>query len=287
MKLIVKNMRFVVFNCFLIVSGCLIYAVGINSVLIPNHLLSGGAVGIVIILHYLLPAFGMGFYYFLLNIPLFFIGWYTLSWRFMAYTLFGIISFSLASSWITPPAIPTKDPIMAALLAGVICGTGGGLILRSVGSTGGLDIIAIVLNQRWGIRLGIVYTFFNTAVLIAGAFIFDIERSLYSVIYVYASSRVLDSVASGFNKRKLLFIISPKWEEIANFILHQINRGVTLLKATGGYTGGDRPVILTVTTITELPRLKEEILKIDPEAFIIINETLEVLGKRHGKKKIY
>ncbi|SFN04112.1 YitT family protein [Thermodesulforhabdus norvegica] len=281
------DFRSLLSNLFLISAGSIIFVMGMNSVLVPHRLLSGGVVGIAIILHYTMPFLSVGAYYFLLNIPLFLLGWYYLSFRFMAYTAYGMLIFSLLASLIRPPVLPMDDPILAALMAGVICGTGAGIVLRSLGSAGGLDVLAIVLNRRLGIRMGVVYTLCNALVLIGGGFFIGMEQALYSIIYVYTSSRVLDAVVAGFNRRKLVLIISARWQEIVDFILHRIHRGATVFRGIGAYTGEERTLIMTVTTMTELPRIKEGIFSVDPEAFIVINETLEVLGKRHGRYKVY
>ncbi|MBC7358655.1 MAG: YitT family protein [Desulfacinum sp.] len=274
-------------NVALIVSGSIIFVIGMNAVMIPQELLSGGVVGVAIILHYLFPSWDIGHLYFLLNLPLMVLGWFSISRRFMLYTLFGMVFFSLAAAWIKVPPIAFKDPLLGAVLAGVVCGLGGGIILRSLGSAGGLDILAIYLNSRWGIRVGIVYTAVNALVLLVGAHFFGLEKALYSIVYVYSSSRVVDSVMAGFNRRKMVLIVSSDPRAVADFILHKIRRGVTFLRGVGGYTGTDRDVVLTVTTLTELPKLKDAVFSIDPEAFVIINDTLEVLGKRHGKRKVY
>lgn len=274
-------------NLGLIVGGSLIYVLGMNAVLIPQKLLSGGVVGVAVILHYLYPAVDVGHFYLASNIPLMLLGWFSVSRRFMGYTLFGMVFFSLAASWVKVPAVTLSDPFLAALLAGVWCGVGGGIMLRSLGSAGGLDILAVYLNTRWGIRVGVTYMAANAVVLGIGGYFFGLEKALFSIVYVYASGRVVDAVMVGFNRRKMVFVISSKAQETADFILHGIHRGVTFLKGTGGYSGEDRDVILTVTTLTELPKLKEAIFRIDPQAFVIINDTLEVLGKRHGTLKVY
>jgi len=104
---------------------------------------------------------------------------------------------------------------------------------------------------------------------------------------VFTSSRVLDAVLTGFNQRMSTMVISEKTDEMAKEIFSKVNRGVTFLKGKGAYTGEERDVIFTVTTLTELPKLKDVILSIDPGAFVVVNNTLEVLGKRHGSRKVY
>jgi len=281
------SLKSILFNCGLIICGSIIFVIGMSSMLVPQKLLSGGLVGITLIIYYLLPVFDIGLVYFLLNIPMLLLGWVHVSRRFMLYSIFGMTFFSLAANIIRTPPVELSDPMLAALFAGVVCGIGGGIILRSLGSAGGFDIFAVYVNKRFGLRPGVVIMASNALVLLAGAILFDIEKALYSLIYVYSSSRVIDVVLTGFNRRKALLIISKESHEIADRILFHVNRGVTYLKGQGGYTGEERDVIFTVTTLTELPRMKEIVFNIDPDAFMVVNDTLEVLGKRHGSRRVY
>jgi uncharacterized membrane-anchored protein YitT (DUF2179 family) len=277
----------VLVNIGLIGAGSIIFVIGMNGVLVPSKLLSGGTVGLAMILHYLFHSLDIGLGYFLLNIPLVLLGWFNISRRFMLYTLFGMGFFSLAAAIIKPPAVALSDPLLSALFAGVICGAGAGLILRSLGSAGGLDIVAIYLNQKFGLQPGSIIFFVNATVLLIGARLFGLEIALYSIVYVYTSSRIIDSVLVGFNRRKSMFIISDRSHEIVKEVYSRVNRGVTFLKAQGGFTGSEKDVIFTVTTLSEVPKMKNLIFETDPEAFVVINDTLEVLGKRHGSRKIY
>ena len=274
-------------NLALIFAGSLIYAVGLHGLLVPHEFLSGGVVGVALILQYLVPSLTMGPVYFLLNIPLLLVGWFTVSRRFMIYSIIGMALFSLACTLLVPAPFDIHDPLLVALMAGVICGVGGGLILRSLGSAGGLDILAVYLNRRFGLRPGSVYMATNSLVLAAGAYLLDLEKALYSIVFVYISGRVVDAILAGFNRRKLVYVISDSPQAIADQIMKRVNRGVTLLQGRGGYAGKDKEVILTITTMTELPLLKDLIFSIDPHAFVVVNDTLEVLGNRHGRLKVY
>jgi len=278
----------VFFNLGLIFFGSLIYAVGLQAIIIPHGLLSGGLVGVSLIIQYLVPALPVGGIYFVLNIPLLVVGWFNVSRRFMIFSIAGMVLFSAAAemmSWIPP--IDVDDPILAALAAGVICGVGSGLILRSLGSAGGLDVLAVYMNKRFGLRLGTFISAANTLVLSTGALVHGLEIALYSIIFVYTTGRVMDAFIAGFNRRKMVYIISGRSRDIADHIMSHIQRGVTFINGRGAYSGTEKEVILTITSMTELPRLKEDIFSIDPEAFVIVNDTLEVLGKRHGKLKVY
>jgi uncharacterized membrane-anchored protein YitT (DUF2179 family) len=195
--------------------------------------------------------------------------------------------FSLAAVVIKTPPVPLKDPILVAVFAGIVCGTGAGIVLRSLGSAGGVDILAIYANQRFGLRPGLSSFLVNAVVIMTGAYFFGLQIALYSLIYVFTSSKTLDAVLTGFNQRLSTIIISDKYKEIAEDIFKQVNRGATFLQAQGAYTGSPKEVIFTITTLTELPKLKNVIFNIDPEAFVVVNSTLEVIGKRHGTRKVY
>jgi uncharacterized membrane-anchored protein YitT (DUF2179 family) len=283
---IFKGIQSLVSNCGLILIGSLIFVLGMKSILIPAQLLSGGVTGIAVLLYYLYPKVNFGLLYFLLNIPLIIIGWIHISRRFMIYSIFGIVSFSSMASMIQLPPPDITDPILSALYSGVICGAGAGIVLRSLGSAGGLDILAVVLNKKYGVRPGTVLSLTNILIISSGAFFHDFEMSLYSIIFVYTSSKVIDAVLTGFNRRKSMMIICDKPEIIAKEILVREHRGVTFFNGTGAYSGRNKKVIFTILNLTELPKMKELVFSIDPNAFIVINDTLEVLGKRHGKLKI-
>lgn len=284
---LMHSVRTVAVNLGLIAAGSIIYSMGINGVLIPKGFLSGGVLGLAVLIHYLIPFAAVGVLYLVMNVPLIFLGWVHVSRRFVLYSLFGSIFFSASLSIIHPPVPDISDPILAAILAGVICGAGAGIILRSMGSAGGMDILGIYLNKRFGFRIGSILFASNALVLFAGAYLYDVELTLYSVIFLFTSGRVTDAILTGFNRRKSLLIISENSEAIGQKILNKLGRGMTYLRGEGAFTRKEKNVIFTITTLTELPKMKELILNEDPEAFVVVNDTLEVLGKRHGRKKVY
>ncbi|MDH3572403.1 MAG: YitT family protein [Desulfobacteraceae bacterium] len=284
---VILTWKTVLYNLFLITAGIIVFVIGMNSILIPNKLLGAGVSGVAIIIHYLFPSADVGITYFLLNIPLMFIGWFSISKRFMLYTIFGMAFFSLAAVIIKTPPVPLKDPILVAVFAGVVCGAGAGIVLRSLGSAGGVDILATYANKQFGLRPGLTSLFVNAVVIMIGAYFFGLQIALYSLIYVFTSSKALDAVLTGFNQRLSTMVISDKYKEIAEEIFKKVNRGATFLQAQGAYSGDPKEVIFTITTLTELPKLKNVIFNIDPEAFVVVNSTLEVIGKRHGTRKVY
>jgi uncharacterized membrane-anchored protein YitT (DUF2179 family) len=148
---------------------------------------------------------------------------------------------------------------------------------------GGVDILAVFLNRKWSFRIGATSFLANALVLTGGGFCFGVEQALYSLVAVYTSSKVLDYVLTGFNQRKSIFIVSNHSQDIADQILGRLHRGVTFLHGTGAYSGSEKKVVFCIITLIELSRLKDLVFDIDPNAFVVVNDTLEVLGKRHGK----
>lgn len=282
-----ESWKRIAYNLFLLTVGNIIYAIGINSIIIPQHFLSGGAMGVALIAHYFVPALNAGYAYFLLNIPLFVLGWFSISRKFILYSAYGMLSLSAMTAYLQLGTVPISNPMLAAIFGAIVCGAGWGITLRSQGSAGGLDILSIYLNQRFGMRIGSANTLVSGMVLAAGACFFSIEAALYSLVYVYTSGKFLDSVITGFNQRKSLIIISNCHEAIAEQILTKLHRGVTFLEGQGGYSGQEKRVIFSIISLTELSKLKQIVYDIDPSAFLVVNDTLEVIGYRHGALRVY
>ena len=273
----------VLWNIFLISAGSVICAIAVNGILIPHGFLSGGFTGITLIIHYLVPILPVSLLYFVLNVPVFCLGWMYIGKRFLLYSVVGMIIFSLTVGWINL-TIPVQDKMLAAIFAGIISGAGGGLILRSLGSAGGMDILSIILLKQFSIRLGSSILALNALILIFAAYFFSLEDALYTLIFLFVSTQVLNVVVYGLSHRKTVYIISPRWETIHRQIIKKIQRGVTILNGRGGYTGQDIQMLFTVIAHQELPRLKKLINDIDNQAFVVVGDTLETMGKSIGNQ---
>jgi uncharacterized membrane-anchored protein YitT (DUF2179 family) len=210
-------------------------------------------------------------------------GWKYVGRRFFLYSVAGTAIFSAAVEWIVVP-IPVQDPLLCALLAGIIMGAGNGIILRSAGSSGGTDIISVMVQTRFSVRLGNTVLAFNSIVLIAAAILFSLEIALYTLVYIYVSSHILDLVVTGLSQRKSVMIISKSQGEIIIRILKELNRGVTVIKGRGAYSGEPTDIIYTVIAFRELAGVKRLINRIDPHAFVVISDTAEVMGYRIGNQ---
>lgn len=282
-KFNVKSIKQVLWNLFLITMGSILCAIAINGILIPKKFLSAGLMGLVLMIYYHLPFLSTAMLYFLLNVPLFAIGWKYVGRRFFLYSLAGMAIFSAAVGLVNVP-MPVHDMILSALLAGILSGTGGGIIMRSLGSAGGTDILSVALYKRFSIRLGSTTLAFNSGILLLAALLISLESALYTLIYIYVSSRILNLVVTGLSQRKAVYIVSPRWEEISRNIIQSIHRGVTILDGHGGYSGQNENVLYTVISFHELSRLKQLIRQMDPKAFVVVNDTLEVMGHRIGNQ---
>jgi uncharacterized membrane-anchored protein YitT (DUF2179 family) len=273
----------IVWHVGLIIVGSALCAVAINGILIPRQFLSGGFTGLSLVIYYLLPFLPVGGLYFLFNIPLFILGWRFVGRRFFLYSIAGMFIFSAAVQWLQV-SLPVYDQLLSALLAGIISGVGSGIILRSWGSAGGTDILSVILAKRFSIRLGTTILAFNSVILLAAAVLLSLESALYTLIYLFVASYILNIVVTGFSQRKAVYIISPRWKEISKGIIEEINRGTTIIRGQGGFSGKEHRMVYTVITFRELARLKRLIHRLDPDAFVVVSDTLEVMGQKIGNQ---
>jgi uncharacterized membrane-anchored protein YitT (DUF2179 family) len=282
-KSTMQTTRLVLWNLTLITFGSVLCAVAINGILIPRRFVSGGLVGLALLIRYLLSFPSVGWIYFLFNIPLFLLGWMYVGRRFFVYSIAGLFIFSLSLAWIKV-SVPVHDMLLSSLLAGIITGTGSGIILRSLGSAGGLDILSIILMRRFSIRLGSTILTFNALILAAAAIFLSLEKALYTLVFLYISSSMINLVVTGLSQRKAVLIISHQWEKISSEIREKLQRGVTIIAGRGGYSGQEAQILYSVVTFQELSRLKQLIKGIDPGAFVVVTGTLEVMGHRIGNQ---
>ena len=278
-----EDLKNIAWNLALITAGSLLCALAINGILVPQQFLAGSITGLTLLIHYLLPKLPVGIIYLLLNVPIYALGWKYVGRRFFLYSVAGLLIFSVALE-LMQFNIPVADRFLSVLLAGILSGIGSGIILRSRGSAGGLDILSIIVMKRYSVKLGSTILAFNVVLLSVVAFVFSIEATLYAMIFIFVSSRLVDLVVTGLSQRKLVMIISERWQEIEQAILTRINRGVTRVHGEGGYTRRKGIILYTVITFQELSRLKGAIRDIDPYAFVVITDTLEVMGQRIGNQ---
>ena len=273
-----------IFSDFLLITvGCILCAIAINGILIPQHFATSGITGLALVIHEKIPSLNFGIIYFFINIPLFVLAWMTVGRRFFFYSLVGMAVLSLSVAFINIP-ISLDDKILNALWAGLISGAGIGITLKSSGSQGGIDILSVMLLKRFSIGIGSTILAVNCFVLLLVGMAYSLETVLYTLIVIYVSTKVASLVITGFSQRKAVIIISPEWQKISGEILKDIKRGVTIIKGEGGYSGKEEKILYTVITIREVGSLKRLVHGIDPDAFVVISPTQEVVNYRIGNQ---
>jgi uncharacterized membrane-anchored protein YitT (DUF2179 family) len=283
-RVIIQSKSAIVYwNIFLIAFGSIICAVAVNSILIPKQFLAGGFTGLAMLIHYVLPFAPVGVVYFLLNVPLFIFGWMFVGRRFFFYSIVGMVIFSLAVL-IPFPEIAIEDRLLNALTAGIISGIGSGILLRSLGSAGGMDILAIIVLKKLSVRLGTTSLVFNAILMLSAIARIHLEMILYTLIYIYVSAYFVNLVVTGLSQRKAVMIISDQWHEISREIMAKLDRGVTVIHGEGGYSGKQQKILYSVIPFQELGRFKDLIRRVDSNAFVVITETMEVMGHRIGNQ---
>ncbi|HAG07679.1 MAG: hypothetical protein XD69_0980 [Clostridia bacterium 62_21] len=260
--------------------GVVLTALGLDLFLVPNRIAAGGVGGIATILHHL---FGLpvGMVMLALNVPLFIWGLYRLGFVYGFRSLFGTIALSVVIDAMAPfLPVPTHDPLLASLYGGVLVGVGLGLVFRAKGTTGGTDFAAAILRTYLGINVGQILFAIDGLVVLAAGFAFrSAELAMYALITIFVSAWLIDLVQEGFTFAKAFFIISKHPDRVARAVLHDLERGATVWRAKGAYTGEERDVLLTVVNRAEVTRLKDLVYGIDPRAFIILADVHEVLGE--------
>ncbi|SDH06957.1 Uncharacterized membrane-anchored protein YitT, contains DUF161 and DUF2179 domains [Alteribacillus persepolensis] len=269
-------------NACLILLGSAIMSFGLVYINMENNLADGGFTGITLILYFLFhidPAYSN----FILNIPLFIIGWKVLGRTVFFYTIIGTIGISLFL-WLFQEyqlihLSLEQDMTLAALFAGVLIGTGLGLVFRYGGTTGGADIIAKVGFRYLGWSIGRTLFLFDTFVITSSLVYLDFREAMYTLVAVFVAAKVIDMIQQGAYSAKASFIISDKTNVISQAILQEMDRGATVLRGKGSFTGSDKEVLYCVVSRNEVMRLKHLVEKIDPQAFVTVNDVQDVSGE--------
>ncbi len=261
---------------FTIAFGTLLSAAAFNQFLIPNRMLSGGLAGLSIIINNL-TGWPTGAMVLLLNIPVLYLGYKHIGGRFILLTGMAVVSFSLLLD-LVPVQPLVDDLLLAAVFGGVMNGLGLGIVLKAGGSTGGTDVLGVIANRKLGISIGEVLMGFNAIIVAAGALLFDLTSALYTLIAMFVAARLVDTLQTAHGRKSAL-IVSRQADEIAKAINSRLERGVTFLYGEGAYGHSQLKVILCVLTRYEVVELKEVVLQIDPQAFMTISDTNEIIGR--------
>lgn len=274
------EIKFHPLNFLMITLGTAIYAFGFVEFNMVNHLAEGGVSGVTLIGHALLninPAYTQ----ILLNIPLFILGIKIFGKRGMVYTIHGTVCLSVFI-WLFQRISFSidlgHDMLIAALLAGIFAGIGGGLVFRFGGTTGGGDIIGRYFEQKKGLALGQTLFMLDIIVLTLSLSYINIQHMMYTLIACFVFSQVVAVVQNGGYTVRGMLIISDKYAEIGQKITDEIGRGATYFKAEGVYSGQNKKVIYVVLSPTQVLEVKAILAEVDPEAFVSIINVHEIIG---------
>ncbi|CCH48410.1 YitT family protein [Pseudodesulfovibrio piezophilus] len=273
-------------NLLLITVGGFIATIGIKSIAVPHELVPGGIFGLSSLLYYTTGKLNPGWINLLLNIPLFLFAWFKVSRRFFLYSLYATLITTLFYEFISI-SIPIQNQLYAAVASGVVTGFGAGIVLRSLGSNGGLDVVAVYLFQRFNMGIGRVYLVFNTLLYFGSLMRLQLDVIIASLIMVFITGMIIDQTLSLFSQRKVVFIISNFANEISNDILTQLKQSATFLKGFGAYSRKEKNVLMTVVNNVQLKKLEEITFTHDDEALFIVENTFSVTGSSFSRRKIY
>ncbi|MCS6908368.1 MAG: YitT family protein [Anaerolineales bacterium] len=266
----------------LILAGVFIQALAMRLFLIPARLASGGVAGLAQIINYF-TQWPIGVMVVIGNIPLFVLGWrYLGGLRFALRTVFAVGAFSVlvdVLAFFLPAEGITRDLNLNALYGGVISGIGFGLVYRGQGTSGGSDILARILNHRWGISLSQSYMLTDALIMFLAGISFSWEHALYAIVMLYISGVAAEVTLEGSNVTRTAMIISERPEEILQKILFEMKRGVTLIPGQGGFSGRPKTVLYCVVSRSEIAQVKALVREADPEAFMVIGQATEVFGE--------
>lgn len=263
-----------------ILLGCILFGLGFNLFLLPNGLNAGGISGLSMLFVRLTNVGSIGLVTALVNLPLFALGGMKIGKKFFFGSLVGMLLSSTFIDALSVLPIPQTEPLVGAIYGGVLCGLGAGLVFSQGASTGGSDIIVRLLKLRWqNVPIGTITMSFDLVVVtLTGLAYQNIGVALYSGVAIYITGQIIDAVVYRFDYSKVALIVTPQYEQVANRIASELERGVTFLEGEGYYSGTQTKVILTAVKKQQLAELKKLVVQIDPDAFIIVQEAHQVLG---------
>ncbi len=257
-----------------------VFSVGINYFLARNNILNGGITGIATIFNYLFD-FPIGMGIFVMNAPLLLIAFKKLGVMFVFRTFWVIAISSVIIDIGAFLPVYKNDLLLSAVFGGVLSGFSLGIIFMRNATTGGVDIIAKLIKLKYPhITIGKSIFILDAIVIITGGIIYNnIESMLYAAVTVFVSAQVLDYIIYGFSRGATIMIISEKSDEIRHLIINDLNRGVTILKGQGGYSGAERNILLCACFDNQTQKLIKKIKSADENAFFIVTQSKQILGE--------
>ena len=260
--------------------GCALFALGFDLFLQPGGMNAGGLSGLAMVFVHLTEFGTVGTLTALLNIPLFILAGVKIGKKFFVGSMIGMLFSSVFLDLFAVLPVPDAEPLISALYGGVICGAGLGFVFAAGVSTGGSDIIVRLLKLRWRhVPIGVISICFDAVVAILTGIVYaDVNSALYTGIAIFVSGKIIDMVVYSFDYSTVALIITGEYEQVAQAISDKLERGATYLHGEGTYSRRATKVVLTAVKKQQVAELKELVVCIDPDAFIIVQEAHQVLG---------
>ncbi len=263
-----------------ILAGSCLFSLGFVWFLDPHSFNGGGITGLAQIVSRALNFGSVAFWVAVFNVPLFVIGGMKIGKKFFWGSLLGLAAVTVSLELFTYIPAPESEPLLACIYGGALVGVGLGIVFVTDASTGGSDIIVRLLKRKWrNVPIGTITMSFDVLVMVLTGIVFgDMSKALYTGVTVFLTGKVIDMVVYSFDYSKVAMIVSDKHEQISDRIIHKLVRGVTYLDGEGAYSHQKKRVVLTVVKSHQLAELKQLVVDIDPDAFVIVQEAHQVLG---------
>ena len=265
---------------FVTILGSALFAFGFSCFLMPNDISPGGISGLALVAVELLKFGSVGSLSVLINLPLFLIAGVKIGRRFFFGSLTGMLVSSALIDVFALIPMPATEPLIGALYGGTLCGLGLGAVFAAGASTGGSDIVVRLLKLRWrDVPIGQISMAFDGMVAVITGIVFrDLNKALYTGVTVFLCGKIMDAVVYRFDYSKVALIMTKEHEKVAEAINDRLDRGATFLYGEGSYTHQELMVVLTAVKRQQITELKELVMEIDPNAFVIVQEAHQVLG---------
>ncbi len=270
------------FEIVVLVAGCCLCSLAVNMFAAPNDIIQGGLTGVALVLKEIFPSLPVGTAIFVMNIPLFILAKIFLQKGFLLKTFVNTAVFTVImdiGQLIIPPY--TGDRLLSCLFCGVLVGAGLALVFSGGGTTGGTDIVAMLVRHAFKrLSLGRIILFLDACVLLFSFIVYGkIEAVLYAVIAMFMSSRMIDTLLYGSGHGKLLLIVTDKGEQIKKQLFSSLSRGLTTVKVHGGYTGDSKQLLLCAVRTVEVKSINKIISSCDKNAFTVICDAGDIIGE--------
>jgi len=285
MRNTLENRRELGKHLLILIGSAIITAIALNEFLVPGKIFSAGINGISQIISTLLEMGGIqvstGWFILLFNIPIGLLGWFKVGRSFTIYSIAVAVLTSLLAI-VVPVNNISNNSLLAALFGGILTGVGVAYPLKNGFSTGGMDIIAVVLEKTTGRTIGTLMMMINFSIVILAGFLFGWESALYTIISIYAMSRVVDSIHTRHQKLTA-FIVTTQQDVVIDELNKTLIRGITVIPSFGAYTRKDGAVLMTVISRYELYALEHAVKDVDPNAFVNLVNTVDIEGNFYNE----